>query len=72
MPGASAFLPGPRKTGSAGGTVLARFHPFNFLAHYMTRIVTAAVYADAEHICDGVIGLKQGALELLLTGATAA
>ena len=44
----------------------------------MTRIVTAAVFADAEHICDGVIGLKQLArpFELLLTddsaGATAA
>ena len=30
----------------------------------MAKIVTAAVYADAEHICDGIVGLKQRALEL--------
>ena len=34
----------------------------------MARIVTAAVYADAEHICDGIIGLKQRALELAQAG----
>ena len=41
----------------------------------MARIVTAAVYADAEHICDGIVGLKQRALELQqddTTDATAA
>ena len=26
--------------------------------------MTAAVYADAEHIVDGIVGLKQRALEL--------
>ena len=32
--------------------------------HHTARIVTAAVYADAEHIVDGIVGLKQRALEL--------
>ena len=55
------------------GTRYSRFHPSNFLAHHMT-IVTAAMYADAEHICDGIVGLKQRALELRLAddGAGAA
>ena len=47
------------------GTRYSRFHPSNYLSHHMARIVTAAVYADAEHICDGIIGLKQRALESL-------
>ena len=46
----------------------SRFHPSNFLSHHMTRIVSAAVYADAEHICDGIIGLKQRALEFARAG----
>ena len=50
------------------GTHYSRFHPSNFLAHHMARIVTAAVYADAEHICDGIIGLKQRALEFARAG----
>ena len=58
------------------GTRYSRFHPSNFLSHHMARIVTAAVYADAEHICDGIVGLKQHALELQqdddTTDATAA
>ena len=58
------------------GTRYSRFHPSNYLSHHMARIVTAAVYADAEHICDGIIGLKQRALELVLAdddaGAAAA
>ena len=33
--------------------------------------MTAAVYADAEHIVDGVIGLKQRALELALADGDA-
>ena len=53
------------------GTRYSRFHPSNFLAHHMARIVTAAVYADAEHIVDGVIGLKQRALELALADGDA-
>ena len=58
------------------GTRYSRFHPSNYLSHHMAKIVTAAVFADAEHIADGIIGLKQRALELTLAddaaGATAA
>ena len=57
---------------------VSRFHPaskYN-LSHHMAKIVTAAVFADAEQIADGIIGLKQRALELTLAddaaGATAA
>ena len=46
------------------GTRYSRFHPANFLSHHLSKIVTAAVYADAEHIVDGIVGLKQRALEL--------
>ena len=35
----------------------------------MARIVTAAVYADAEHIVDGIVGLKQRAHDLALDDA---
>ena len=49
----------------------SRFHPSNFLSHHMAKIVTAAVYADAEHICDGIVGLKQRALELQQDGSAA-
>ena len=34
----------------------------------MAKIVTAAVFADAEHIADGIIGLKQRAHDLALAG----
>ena len=37
----------------------------------MAKIVTAAVFADAEHIADGIIGLKQRALELALADGAA-
>ena len=30
----------------------------------MMRIVSAAVFANAEHICDGIVGLKQRAYDL--------
>ena len=40
----------------------------NFLAHHLARIVTAAVFSDAEHIADGIIGLKQRAHDLALAG----
>ena len=68
VPGASAFLARRAKDRKRGrdGTRYSRFHPSNYLAHHMARIVTAAVYADAEHICDGIVGLKQRALELRL------
>ena len=32
----------------------------------MAKIVTAAVYADAEHIVEGIVGLKQRAHDLAL------
>ena len=58
---------GYRKRGR-DGTRYSRFHPSNFLAHHMARIVTAAVYSDAEHIVDGIIGLKQRAFDLARAG----
>ena len=54
------------------GTRYSRFHPANFLAHHLAKIVTAAVYSDALHIEEGVVGLKQRAHELALAGASAA
>ena len=42
-----------------------------YLSHHMAKIVTAAVFADAEHIADGIIGLKQRALELALADGAA-
>jgi len=50
------------------GTRYSRFHPSNFLAHHLARIVTAAVYSDAEHVVDGIVGLKQRAHDLARTG----
>ena len=41
-------------------------------AHHLAKIVTAAVYSDALHIEEGVVGLKQRAHELALAGASAA
>ena len=52
------------------GTRYSRFHPSNFLAHHMARIVTAAVYADAEHIADGIDYLKQRAHDIALDDAS--
>ena len=51
------------------GTRYSRFHHENFLSHHLASIVIAAVYTDAEHIEDGVIGLKQRAHDLALPGA---
>ncbi len=48
------------------GTRYSRFHPSNFLSHHLVKIVTAAVYADARHIEDGIDGLKQRALDIAL------
>ena len=50
------------------GGLTYSYNPSNYLSHHMARIVTAAVYADAEHICDGIIGLKQRALEFARAG----
>ena len=73
VPGASRFLARRAKDRKRGrdGSRYSRFHPSNFLAHHLARIVTAAVYADAEHIVDGIIGLKQRALELALADGDA-
>ena len=43
-----------------------------FKHHHLAKIVTAAVYSDALHIEEGVVGLKQRAHELALAGASAA
>ena len=53
------------------GTRYSRFHSANYLSHHVMRIVSAAVFADAEHICDGIIGLKQRAYDLALADARA-
>ena len=44
------------------GTKYSKYHPENYLSHHLAAISTAAVYADACHIDDGVTGLKQDAL----------
>ena len=54
------------------GTRYSRFHPSNFLSHHLSKIVTAAVYADAQHIEDEIYGLKQSAHALADPAAGAA
>ena len=46
------------------GTRYSRFHASNFLSHHLAKIVTAAVYSDAQHIEEGVYGLKTRAHDL--------
>ena len=46
------------------GTRYSRFHASNFLSHHLAKIVTAAVYSDAQHIEEGVNGLKMRAHDL--------
>ena len=53
------------------GTRYSRFHPANFLSHHLAKIVSAAVYADAQHIEDGINYLKQRAHDLALDDAAA-
>ena len=53
----------PRKRGR-DGTRYSRFHASNFLSHHLAKIVTAAVYSDAQHIEEGVYGLKTRAHDL--------
>ena len=53
------------------GTRYSRFHASNFLSHHLAKIVTAAVYSDAQHIEEGVYGLKSRAHDLAQTGAAA-
>jgi hypothetical protein len=42
-------------------TLLLLLHP-RYLSHHLAAISMAAVYTDAAHIADGVIGLKQRSL----------
>ena len=41
------------------GTKYSKFHPRGYLSHHLAAISMAAVYTDAAHIADGVIGLQQ-------------
>ena len=73
-PGASASLRAVRTIRSEGATAPAtysRFHASNILSHHLAKIVTAAVYSDAQHIEEGVYGLKSRAHDLAQTGAAA-
>ena len=54
------------------GTRYSRFHASNFLSHHLARIVTAAVYTDAQHIEEGVNGLKVRVHDLAQAGHSAA
>ena len=54
------------------GTRYSRFHASNFLSHYLSKIVTAAVYADGQHIEEGVNGLKMHLQDVLQTSLPAA
>ena len=40
----------------------AALQVLNILSHHLAAISMAAVYTDAAHIADGVIGLKQRSL----------
>ena len=40
----------------------SKFHPRGYLSHHLAAISMAAVYTDAAHTADGVIGLKQRSL----------
>ena len=42
-----------------------------FLSHHLAKIVTAAVYSDAQHIEEGVYGLKTRAHDLAQADAAA-
>ena len=44
------------------GTKYSKFHPRGYLSHHLAAISMAAVYTDAAHIADDVIGLKQRSL----------
>ena len=61
-----------RKRGRDGtrySRTYSRFHASNFLSHHLAKIVTAAVYSDAQHIEEGVYGLKSRARDLAQAGA---
>ena len=52
------------------GTKYSKFHPRGYLSHHLAAISMAAVYTDAAHIADGVIGLKQRSLAASDLGQT--
>ena len=41
---------------------LTAIYPRGYLSHHLAAISMAAVYTDAVHIADGVVGLKQRSL----------
>jgi len=49
-------------TGAAPEDLAGGVHPRGYLSHHLAAISMAAVYTDAAHIADGVIGLKQRSL----------
>ena len=51
-----------KKRGRDGTTKYSKFHPRGYLSHHLAAISMAAVYTDAVHIADGVVGLKQRSL----------
>ena len=44
------------------GTKYSKFHPRGYLSHHLAAISMAALYTDAAHTADVVIGLKQRSL----------
>ena len=55
-------LPRQARLRQGDGTKYSKFHPRGYLSHHLAAISMAAVYTDAAHIADGVIGLKQRSL----------
>ena len=51
-----------QETRGRDGTKYSKFHPRGYLSHHLAAISMAAVYTDAVHIADGVVGLKQRSL----------
>ena len=50
------------KFGWTSASGYTQFHPRGYLSHHLATISMAAVYTDAAHIADGVIGLQQRSL----------
>ena len=53
-------------------THITCIHASNFLSHHLAKIVTAAVYSDAQHIEEGVNGLKMRVHDLAQADHSAA
>ena len=54
--------PSDGKRDGGGTKYHSKFHARGYLSHHLAAISMAAVYTDAAHIADGVIGLKQRSL----------